>query len=437
MTTRELYRDHLRTLRARLDATLARTGFDHLVVAAGVEKHHFLDDRPYPFQVNPHFKAWLPLLHHPGSWLAYTPGKTPILAYHQPDDYWHLPPSAPQGEWVEYFDVRVIRAPEEATAHLPPVGRSAVLGEADAALAGYAPNNPHEVLAALHWHRAYKTPYELDRMRRASARAVRGHRAAEAAFRIGESELGIHRAYLAASGHSDLDLPYGNIVALNEHAAVLHYQYQEATPPIAHRCFLIDAGAQCDGYAADITRTYVNGDAAFEALVAAVDRVQLDLVERVRAGQDYAALHLDCHRRLAGVLRELDIVRMSPESMLEHGVTSTFFPHGLGHLLGLQVHDVGGFQRDESGGRVERPTGHPFLRLTRTLGPGMAVTIEPGIYFIDTLLAKLRATPHARDVNWPAVEHLRQFGGVRIEDDVVCTDDAPENLTRDAFAQAV
>ena len=436
MATNDLYRDHLQTLRARVDALLARTGFDHLVVAAGVEKYHFLDDRPYPFQVNPHFKAWLPLLRHPGSWLAYTPGKTPVLAYVQPDDYWHLPPGPPEGEWVEHFDIRVIRSPEEALPHLPPAARSAVLGEADAALDGYAPNNPEAVLAGLHWHRAYKTPYEIDRMRRASARAVRGHRAAEAAFRMGESELGIHRAYLHATGHSDVDLPYGNIVALNEHAAVLHYQYQDADAPAEHRSFLIDAGAQCDGYAADITRTFGNGDADFEALVAAVDRVQLELVDRVRDGQDYAALHIDCHQRLAGVLQELDLVRLSPEAMLEHGVTSTFFPHGLGHLLGLQVHDVAGFQRDENGGRVERPAGHPFLRLTRTLAPGMAVTIEPGIYFIDSLLAKLRASPQAGAVNWGAVEHQRRFGGVRIEDDVVCTAGAPENLTRDAFAQA-
>jgi Xaa-Pro dipeptidase len=437
MTSNDLYRDHLRTLSARLDAALARTGYDHLLVPAGVEKYHFLDDRPYPFQVNPHFKAWLPLLRHAGSWLAYTPGKKPVLAYCQPDDYWHLPPSAPEGEWVEHFDVRVIRTPQEAVRHLPPAARSAILGEADAALDGYAPNNPEALLAALHWHRAYKTPYELDRLRRASARAVRGHRAAEAAFRIGESELDIHRAYLAATGHSDLDLPYGNIVALNEHAAVLHYQYQDAQMPDQHRSFLIDAGAQCDGYAADITRTYGNGDARFEALIAAVDQVQLELVDRVRDGQDYAALHIDCHQRLAGVLHELGIVRMAPESMVESGVTSTFFPHGLGHLLGLQVHDVAGFQRDESGGRVERPAGHPFLRLTRTLAPGMVVTIEPGIYFIDTLLAKLRETPHHAAVNWELVSHLRRFGGVRIEDDVVCTDGAPENLTRDAFAASV
>jgi Xaa-Pro dipeptidase len=430
------YRAHLDVLQARTAAALQRGGFDHLVVPAGVEKYHFLDDRPYPFQVNPHFKAWLPLLQHPHSWLAVTPGRKPVLAYYQPDDYWHLPPGAPQGEWVEHFDVRVIRQPEEAAQHLPPAARSAILGEADAALPGYAPNNPDAVLDHLHWHRAFKTPYEIGRLRAASARAVRGHRAAERAFRAGASELAIHRAYLEATGHGDLDLPYGNIVALNEHGAVLHYQYQQAQAPAESRAFLIDAGASCDGYAADITRTYAARDDAFAALVAAVDRVQLALVDGVRAGVDYAQLHLRAHLLLGGVLRELGLVRMEPEAMLAAGVTSAFFPHGLGHLLGLQVHDVAGFQRDERGGRIERPEGHPFLRLTRPLGEGMVVTIEPGIYFIEALLAPLRRGPQASAFDWAAIDALRPYGGVRIEDDVVCTAGAPENLSRDAFAAA-
>jgi Xaa-Pro dipeptidase len=356
--------------------------------------------------------------------------------YFQPDDYWHLPPSAPSGYWVEHFDIAVVADTAQIAALLPPPERCAILGEADAAEGAHVPDNPQAVLDHLHWHRAFKTPYELALMREASARAVRGHRAAEAAFRHGESELGIHRAYLAATGHGDLDLPYGNIVGLNEHGAVLHYQYQDAAPPAESRAFLIDAGASHAGYAADITRTWHAGDRDFAALVDGVDRVQQQLVDRVRSGQDYAALHLDCHRLLGALLRELDIVRMDPEAMLTSGVSSVFFPHGLGHLLGLQVHDVAGFQASEDGGRIDKPVGHPALRLTRTLAPGMVVTIEPGIYFIDTLLARLREGPESTAVNWSAIEHLRRFGGVRIEDDVVCTAAAPENLSRDAFAAA-
>ena len=165
----------------------------------------------------------------------------------------------------------------------------------------------------------------------------------------------------------------------------------------------------------------------------AVDNEQLALCDKVRAGMDYRDLHLECHLRLGGVLRTLGIVDMDPGQMLATGLTSTFFPHGLGHPIGLQVHDVGGFT-DEDGTVIPRPDGHPFLRMTRVLEPGMVVTIEPGLYFIPTLLSKLKARPEGKAVNWDKVEQLLPWGGVRIEDEVHCTDGVPENLTRDAFA---
>lgn len=430
-----LYRAHLATIKARADRALEKSGFDHLVVAAGVEKTEFLDDRPYPFKPNPQFKAWLPLTRHPYCWIAYTPGRRPVLAYYQPDDYWHVPPAAPEGAWVDEFDIRVVTDPAEAAAHLPRDGRRAIIGEPDAALPGVEPNNPKVLLDTLHYHRAFKTPYELDRMRAAQRRAVPGHLAAREAFRAGAPETRIHAAYLAATGHTDLDLPYTTIVCLNQNAATLHYQHKEAAPPARHRTLLIDAGAEVDGYASDITRTWGNGDARFEALVAAVEDEQQALCARVRAGTDYRDLHLECHLRLGGVLRTLGLVDLDPGEQLATGVTSTFFPHGLGHPIGLQVHDVAGFS-DEDGGLIPRPAGHPYLRMTRTLAPGMVVTIEPGIYFIPTLLAKLKATPQARAVDWGLVEHFLPFGGVRIEDEVHCTEGAPENLTREAFAAA-
>ena len=88
-----------------------------------------------------------------------------------------------------------------------------------------------------------------------------------------------------------------------------------------------------------------------------------------------------------------------------------------------------------AGTRRERPAGHPYLRLTRRLEPGMVVTIEPGLYFIPMLLRERKATPLAAHVSWAAVEALLPFGGIRIEDDVACREQGPpENLTRDAFA---
>jgi Xaa-Pro dipeptidase len=432
----ELYPQHLLATIGRATRALEVGGFDHLVVGAGVDKYRFLDDNTYPFHVNPQFKAWLPLTANPHCWIVFTPGSKPVLAYFQPADYWHLPPQDPSGYWVEHFDVRVIDTPEAARAHLPKdLSRAAIIAEPDAALDGVVPNNPLAVLNSLHWARAIKTPYEVQNMRAASARAARAHRTAEASFRAGKSEYEIHRDYCAAAAHQDNDLPYGNIVALNQHGATLHYQHQSQVKPAHHHSLLIDAGAQVHGYAADITRTYGDGDAEFAALIGAVDREQQILVSKVRAGQDYPALHLEAHRRLAGVLNELDLVRMSPESQVETGVSSAFYPHGLGHFLGLQVHDVGGFQKNEAGETIAKPEGHPYLRLTRALEPGNVLTIEPGIYFIDLLLAKLKTGAHAQSVNWDKVERLKKFGGVRVEDDVHVTDGEPENLTRNAFAE--
>ena len=428
-----LYPAHLAALRKHADAALALAGFDHLLIAAGMPQRKFLDDQDYPFVASPHFRHWLPLADAPGSWIAYTPGARPKLIFLQPRDYWHVVPQAPSGYWVEHFEIVTVRSAAAALAELPP-GRHALIAAdgapADAAL------NPTAVLDYLHWHRSIKTPYELALLRQASRTGARAHRAAEAAFRAGASELGIHQAYLQAADAIDAELPYASIVGLNQHGAVLHYTHFDRRPPAHSHSLLIDAGASAAGYASDITRTHASPHAGgFQALIDSVDAAQQGFVARVRAGQSYPELHIHAHHVLAGVLREHGLIRMSAESAVEAGVSSAFFPHGLGHPLGLQVHDVAGFQQSERGGTIGRPDGHPYLRMTRVLEPGMVVTIEPGLYFIDMLLAELRDKPVAVDIDWAKVDSFRQYGGIRIEDDVVCTSDTPENLTRDAFAQ--
>jgi Xaa-Pro dipeptidase len=433
----QLYPEHLKTLQQRADTALKRGGFDHLVIAAGAPRMQFLDDRDYPFAVNPHFKHWLPVTKAPGSWLAYTPGRKPKLIYLQPHDYWHVVPEAPAGYWVEHFDITIIREAGEALAQLPALARCAIIGEDHLALNGTTPNNPAAVLNYLHYQRSYKTDYELAMMRVASKLGARAHRAAESAFRGGASEYDIHMAYLRAVHETDNELPYSNIVALNQHGAVLHYTALDRNPPTRADSFLIDAGASFHGYASDITRTYAAPQAGeFQLLIDAVDSAQRGFAGKVRGGQSYPELHAHAHHVLGGILHEQGFIRMTAESAVESGVTTAFFPHGLGHPIGLQVHDVAGFQKDDSGGTIPRPTAHPYLRFTRTLEPRMVVTIEPGIYFIDLLLAKLKDHPQSAEVNWDKVDKFRHYGGIRIEDDVVCTNGEPENLTRDAFAAA-
>jgi Xaa-Pro dipeptidase len=271
-------------------------------------------------------------------------------------------------------------------------------------------------------------------MRQASRSGARGHLAAARAFAAGASEFEIELAFLEGCGLREQELPYNPIVALNEGAAVLHYQVLERTRPAAVHSLLIDAGAESLGYASDITRTYSFADAEFDALIRGFDQVQQSLCSAVRAGVDWRDVHLSAHRLVAEFLHEADITNCDAEEAVDTGVSSVFLPHGIGHLLGLQVHDAGGLLRAPEGGEIPRPQGHPYLRLTRVLQAGFVVTMEPGIYFIEQLLDAARGDARAARINWPRVEALRKFGGIRIEDDLAVTAEGAENLTRDAFA---
>lgn len=262
--------------------------------------------------------------------------------------------------------------------------------------------------------------------------AVNGHRAAEEAFRSGMSEFDINIAYLTATGHRDTDVPYSNIVALNEHAAVLHYTKLDHQAPEEMRSFLLDAGAEYNGYAADLTRTWsAKSDNDYAQLVKDVNDEQLALIANMKAGVSYVDYHIQFHQRIAKLLRKHQIITdMSEEAMVENDLTGPFMPHGIGHPLGLQVHDVAGFMQDDSGTHLAAPAKYPYLRCTRILQPGMVLTIEPGIYFIESLLAPWREGQFSKHFNWQKIEALKPFGGIRIEDNVVIHENNVENMTR-------
>jgi Xaa-Pro dipeptidase len=432
-----LYPDHIEELRARHDHALESAGAAHVVIFSGAPRIVFLDDAPYPFKANPHFLAWVPLPKLPLSYIIYTPGEKPRLIYYQPRDYWNPVPGRPAGYWTAYFDIVIVHDLDDVDELLPEHREKCILiGEIEneANAFGIERINPTSAINILHYARGVKTGYELACMRLAARRGARGHVAAAAAFHDGHSEFDIHRAYCEAVSLTDNELPYENIIALNEHGSVLHYTVLERTPPFVRHSFLIDAGAQVHGYASDITRTYEASDSRFAGLIARMDAMQLELCGRVMAGIDYRELHLDAHRMLGRVLTEAGLATGDPDTLLATGVTAAFFPHGVGHLLGIQVHDVGGFMADESGRKIDPPSGHPFLRLTRVLEADMVLTVEPGLYAIDMLLENLRGTPAEHHVDWDGVDWLRPFGGIRIEDNVRVTADGCENLTRDAFA---
>ncbi len=434
---------HIAHVKGLTDRALEREALDGVVVYSGRPGLHFLDDHGPPFKANPHFLYWAPLLEAPDCFVRYLPGRRPELLFHQPADYWHKPPELPTADWTREFEITVIREPAQARDLLDAGNRRlAFIGDAPPEFGewGFSAINPAGLLACLHYHRAVKTPYELGCLRVASRLGARGHLAAAAAFHAGASEFEVHQAYCSAVGQREQELPYGNIIAFGEGAAILHYTTLSRRRDVPRPTFLIDAGARCRGYASDITRTHVarTGDVepAFVGLLESVERLQQELCAAVRPGADYRDIHLLAHRRIAAALCDAGVVTgASADEAVERGVSSVFFPHGIGHLIGLQVHDVAGLAADDRGQEeIARPVGHRYLRLTRTLEPGFVVTIEPGIYFIDLLLGQAQRNGLGRYIDWTLVERLKPCGGVRIEDDVACTPGAPENLTRDAFA---
>ncbi len=432
-----LFAYHLQDISGRTAAALATCGYQALLLQAGEPPPLFLDDQHYPFRAHPPFRAWVPLADAAGSLVYFEPGMRPRLVFHRATDFWHKPAQLPDEPWVECFDVVVVDSPAAARAALPAsLARVAYVGQPFRELLGWGLGalNPEHLCHRLDFDRARKSPYEVACLREASRLGALGHRAAEVAFRAGASEYGIHQAFLQACGQREQELPYNAIVALNAAAATLHYQHLERRPPPRHHALLIDAGANFAGYGSDITRTWSAADDEFAALVRAMDQLQRRLCARVKAGVDWRDIHLAAVDEIGVLLHASGIVRCPGDQAVASGIAARFFPHGIGHLLGLQVHDVGGTQATPEGGEIPRPPGHPALRLTRKLEAGFVVTMEPGLYFIEALLQPLRDGPQASLVDWGRVDALRPFGGIRIEDDLVVTADGCENLTRDAFA---
>ena len=433
----ELYAAHVSTLVDRTRLALEATGYERVVIHAGdvVQKSRF-DDSEWPFRPVPAYAHWVPWP-WPGSALVVERGRAARLFARVRKDFWESW-EAPDADLVR-SGLDVVEVTDlEPVRELGKRSGSAFIGESTAAglQLGLEKRsiNPHELVDALHEARVHKTPYEIECIASANRRAAVGHRAVREAFYAGErSELALHLNYLSATEQDDPDTAYKNIVALGEAGSILHHHGYRSRP--AARSLLVDAGAVVLGYNSDITRTYIAPEdpSGFGALVQAMDSLQQTVCGRVRAGEGYETLHDEAHRLLGALLVEQGLVSCSVEAAVAEGLTRVFFPHGLGHSLGVQVHDVGCRKNPP---RAE----NPWLRNTRTVEPGQVFTIEPGLYFIDGLLEPLRDTPPGQSVRWDRVEPLRPYGGIRIEDNVLVLEansrSPVRNLTREAFAAA-
>ena len=429
-TLSRLHAAHVDDLVRRYAELMKTHALDAVVLHTGrAQQKSIFDDQYWPLVGVPHTKHWMPLLVADCA-LVIEPGKKPRLLLNTERGFWEGPPESESDHFFAQFDVVEVDGPDRIKGLLPQ-GRRAFVGEDKerAASWGFAPEQvaPAALLKDLDALRTTKSEYERVCLIEANRRACLGHAAVLDAFARGEhSELELHLLYLKATAQDDPETPYKNIVALGEHAATLHhvsYGKKKATA----QSLLLDAGATFCGYDSDITRTAVKGTGAaadaFRALVAGVEKLQLELVRRAKVGLPYQELHNQSHELLADVLRDIGLARASAQALVESGATRKLLPHGLGHSLGIQTHDVGCRN-------VMPEPRNPFLRNTSVITPEQVFTIEPGCYFIPSLLDELRAEPIASDLDWKLLDALVPFGGVRIEDDVRVTENGPENFTR-------
>ncbi len=419
-----LYLEHVRDLQARFDRVLAEQGWDAVVIESGAPaKKSRFDDAYWPLRPCPHFQHWLSLAEADCA-LVVRPGHRATLVRPAATSFWEKPAPPDTVAFHEALEVVTVRDAAAAKQHFG-TGRVAFVGESR--------EGPAELVKALDAMRTTKTAYEVACLAEANRRARAGHEELRDAFRAGDaSELDLHLLYLKATAQDDWETPYKNIVALGENAATLHHvAYGRTARSRAGESLLVDAGATCRGYCADVTRTWTKGTgasaSAFAQLVAGVEAMQRRLCAAVKVGMPYEQLHDESHRQVGVILKEVGVVRGSvpADEAVASGVTRAFYPHGLGHSLGLQTHDVGCALRAPR-------TDNPFLRNTSDVEVGQVFTIEPGVYFIESLLAELRGKDAGKLVDWGVVEAIAPLGGVRIEDDVVVEGaEGVRNLTRE------
>ncbi len=278
-----------------------------------------------------------------------------------------------------------------------------------------------------------KDTLELSLLRQAAACTAAGYKGAQA--RLGKDFRPLTERSLQVTLESGFFTAgarrtgYDTIVGSGPNAAVLHFDPGERLVK-AGEFVLIDAGAEIDRYVCDVTRTYVAGgkpDPFQLDLHTLVLTVEETAIGRCRPGVQWKDIHFKAALELTSGLVDLGIFKGQPESLVEREAHTLFFPHGLGHLVGLGV-------RDASGTLPGKPKdARPAVRTLRTdlpLRPGYVITVEPGLYFIPTLLNDPARRQRFHDcVDWTRLDPLLNLGGVRIEDNILITDGAPEVLT--------
>jgi Xaa-Pro aminopeptidase len=274
--------------------------------------------------------------------------------------------------------------------------------------------------------RSVKSELEIAEIEDALRVTDRMHRSAMSRTKPGAFEYDIAGAIQGVALSENRQQAYNPIVTVR--GEVLH-NHSHGNRLESGQLLLIDAGAESPNYyASDITRTFpVNGKftSAQADVYETVLRAQFGALSELKPGVTYKDIHLKASRILVEGLKAMGLMRGNPSNAVEAGAHALFFPHGLGHMLGLDVHDM-----EDLGDIVGYPKGQPrssqfglnFLRLSRSLEAGFVLTVEPGIYFIPALIDRWQSENKLREfIDYDRLRQFRTFGGIRIEDDVLIT----------------
>jgi len=276
--------------------------------------------------------------------------------------------------------------------------------------------------------RRVKDEEEVALIERLAAMANAGYGVLRELIRPGLSERQLQIAYESAVFSAGAEkMPYGSIVGTGTNSAILHASPSSRIVQ-AGDIVLVDAGADVQDYCVDITRVFpANGKRTGqqELIYQLVLKAQLASIDLCHPGVDWHDVHKASARVFAQGLADLNIITTDPAEALEAGAVSVFFPHGVGHMVGLRVRDVGG--------RFTKTARTAFgvrVRVDMPLEEGFCMTVEPGLYFIQALLDDPQTREKfAGHINWQEIEKWRSFGGIRLEDDILVTKSGPRNLT--------
>ena len=406
-------------------------GSTPVVVFAGVPLARNYAANPYPFRASSHFLYLTGLTNAPGAALVLHGGQSTLFVepHTEADELWH----GPQPTWTELQqqsgvdEVHAVANLDEALKKLPSFGQlplPSLVSELD-----------EQVAQAIISLRLIHDEAAVAEMRRAAAVTHNAHIAGMRATQPGVTEAYVRAAMERQIQAADFTTAYSSIVTVHGH--VLHNHHYTNICQLGD-LLLADVGAETDtGWASDVTRTWpVSG--RFNSLQKDVYDVVLSAqkraIELVRPGVRYRDIHLAACHLLARGLCDLGILKGNPEDLVARGVHALFFPHGVGHLIGLDVHDMEDLTETRAayppGRQRSKQFGLSYLRLDRDLTAGMAVTIEPGLYFIEALWRnKDIVAPFQSDVNWDKAQQFQSVRGIRIEDDVLVAQNGCEVLT--------